>query len=101
VIDVSVSGKILRNSYANKNVLGMIATGDGRLLLCNYSGEPRGVVVYGENGKHIKTVKLNTAPFDIAFISRTDQYVVILFPVSGLVICLTFPVSSSTEHNVP
>jgi hypothetical protein len=36
----------------------MIATGDGKLLLCNHSGEQQGVVVYGENGKHIKTVKL-------------------------------------------
>jgi hypothetical protein len=37
------------------NVLGMIATGDGKLLLCNHFGEQQGVVVYGENGKHIKT----------------------------------------------
>jgi hypothetical protein len=59
------------------NVLGMIATDDGRLLLCDYSGEQGGVVVYGENGKHIKTVKLNH-PYDIALISRTDQYVVTL-----------------------
>jgi hypothetical protein len=59
------------------NVLGMIATDDGRLLLCNYSDEKGGVFVYGENGKHIKTVKLKY-PFDIAFISRTDQYVVTL-----------------------
>jgi hypothetical protein len=27
---------------------------------------------------HIKTVKLKESPFDIAFISRTDQYVVTL-----------------------
>ena len=60
------------------NVLGMIATDDGKLLLCNYSGEQGGVFVYGENGKHIKTVKLKDSPFDIAFISRTDQYVVTL-----------------------
>jgi hypothetical protein len=60
------------------NMLGMIATCDGGLLLCNFSGEQGGVVVYGENGKHIKTVKLKEAPFDIAFISRTDQYVVTL-----------------------
>jgi hypothetical protein len=60
------------------NVLGMIATGDGRLLLCNHSGEQRGVVVYGEDGKYIKTVKLKERPIDIAFISRTDQYVVTL-----------------------
>jgi hypothetical protein len=59
------------------NVLGMIATDDGGLLLCDYSGEQGGVAVYGENGKHIKTVKLQN-PFDIAFISRTDQYVVTL-----------------------
>ena len=59
------------------NVLGMIATGDGGLLLCDYSDEQGGVVVYGENGKHIKTVKLKY-PFDIAFISRTDQYVATL-----------------------
>ena len=60
------------------NVFGMIATGDGKLLLCNHSGKQQGVVVYGENGKHIKTVKLKDSPFDIAFISRTDQYVVTL-----------------------
>jgi hypothetical protein len=60
------------------NVLGMIATGDGKLLLCNHSGERPGVVVYGQNGKYIKTVKLKEAPFDIAFISRTYQYVVTL-----------------------
>jgi hypothetical protein len=59
------------------NVLGMIATDDGGLLLCNYSNEQGGVFVYGENGKHIKTVKLKY-PFDIAFISRTDQYVITL-----------------------
>ena len=56
----------------------MIATGDGKLLLCNHLGEQQGVVVYGENGKHIKTVKLKESHFDIAFISRTDQYVVTL-----------------------
>jgi hypothetical protein len=60
------------------NVLGMIATDDGGLLLCDFLGEQGGVVVYGENGKYIKTVKLKEAPFDIAFISRTDQYVVTL-----------------------
>jgi len=60
------------------NVIGMIATDDGKLLLCNYSGEQGGVVVYGENGKHIMTVKLKEPLFDIAFISRTDQYVVTL-----------------------
>jgi hypothetical protein len=43
----------------------MIATDDGKLLLCNYSEQEGGVVVYGENDKHIKTVKLNN-PFDIA-----------------------------------
>ena len=57
------------------NMLGMIATDDGRLLLCNFSGEQGGVV---ENGKYIKTMKLKEASFDIAFISRTDQYVVTL-----------------------
>jgi hypothetical protein len=36
------------------------------------------VVVYGENGKYIKTVKLKEPPFDIAFIPRTDEYVVTL-----------------------
>ena len=59
------------------NVLGMIATDDGKLLLCNHSDEQGGVFVYGENGKHIKTVQLKY-PFDIAFISRTDQYVITL-----------------------
>jgi hypothetical protein len=59
------------------NVLGMIATDDGKLLLCDHSEQQGGVVVYGENGKYIKTVKLNN-PFDIAFIPRTDQYVVTL-----------------------
>jgi hypothetical protein len=60
------------------NVLGMIATDDGGLLLCNYSGEQGGVVVYGQNGKYITTVKLKEPPFDIVFIPRTDQYVVTL-----------------------
>ena len=59
-------------------VFGMIATGDGKLLLCNYSGKQTSVVVYGENGKYIKTVKLKEPPFDIAFIPRTDEYVVTL-----------------------
>jgi uncharacterized membrane protein (UPF0127 family) len=59
----------------------MIATDDSGLLLCNYSDEEGGVFVYGENGKHIKTVKLEECPFDIAFISRTDQYVVTLSDV--------------------
>jgi hypothetical protein len=63
----------------------MIATDDGGLLLCNYSDEQGGVFVYGENGKHIKTVKLKY-PFDIAFISRTDQYVVTL----SVVHCIQF-----------
>jgi hypothetical protein len=67
------------------NVLGMIATDNGGLLLCNYLDEQGGVVVYGENDKHIKTVKLNY-PFDIAFISRTDQYVVTL----SVVHCIQF-----------
>jgi hypothetical protein len=66
-------------------VLGMIATDDGGLLLCNYLGEQGGVVVYGENDKYIKTVKL-IYPFDIAFIPRTDQYVVTL-PVAH---CIQF-----------
>jgi outer membrane protein assembly factor BamB len=56
----------------------MIATDDGGLLLCDYSEKTGGVVVYGENGKYIKTVTLKEVPFDIAFISRTDQYVVTL-----------------------
>jgi hypothetical protein len=68
------------------NVLGMIATDDGKLLLCNYSEQQRSVAVYGENGKYIKTVKLKELPFDIAFISRTDQYVVTLSVVS----CIQF-----------
>ena len=59
------------------NVLGMITTDDSGLLLCDYSDEQGGVFVYGENGKHITTVKLQN-PYDIAFISRTDQYVVTL-----------------------
>jgi hypothetical protein len=59
------------------HVRGMIATDDGGLLLCNYSDEQGGVFVYSENGQHIKMVKLEY-PFDIAFISRTDQYVVTL-----------------------
>jgi hypothetical protein len=63
----------------------MIATDNGRLLLCDYSGEQGGVVVYGENGKYIKKVKLKY-PFDIAFISRTDQYVVTL----SVVHCIQF-----------
>ena len=67
------------------NVLGMIATDDGGLLLCNYSNEKGGVFVYGENGKHIRTMKLNH-PYDIAFISRTDQYVVTL----SVVHCIQF-----------
>jgi hypothetical protein len=41
----------------------MIATGDDKLFLCSHSGEQQGVVVYGENGKHIKTVKLKDSPF--------------------------------------
>ena len=47
----------------------MIATGDGRLLLCNYSEQQGVVVFYGENGNYIKTVKLKNPidPFDIAF----------------------------------
>ena len=45
----------------------MIATGDGRLLLCNYSEQQGVVVVYGENGNYIKMVKLKKPPFDIAF----------------------------------
>jgi sugar lactone lactonase YvrE len=56
----------------------MIATDDGGLLLCNYLGKQGGIVVYGENGKHIKTVKLKEPPFDIVLISRTDQYIVTL-----------------------
>jgi hypothetical protein len=43
------------------NVLGMIATGDGGLLLCDYSEKKGGVVVYGENGKYIKKVTLKDA----------------------------------------
>jgi hypothetical protein len=35
-----------------------VSIGNGGLLLCDYSDEQGGVVVYGENGKHIKTVKL-------------------------------------------
>jgi hypothetical protein len=67
------------------NVLGMIPTDDGGLLLCNHSDEQGGVFVYGENGKHIRTVQLKY-PFDIAFISRTDQYVVTL----SVVHCIQF-----------
>jgi len=66
------------------NVRGMIVTGDGRLLLCNYSGKQKGVVVYGENGKYINTVKLKNPPFDIAFIQQTDQYVVTLPDVGSI-----------------
>jgi hypothetical protein len=66
-------------------VLGMIATDDGGLLLCDYSGEQGGVIVYGENGKYIKKVTLSY-PYDIAFISRTDQYVVTL----SVVHCIQF-----------
>jgi hypothetical protein len=66
------------------NVHGMIATCDGGLLLCNFLGEQGGVVVYGQNGKYIKTVKLKEAPFDIAFIPRTDQYVVTLSVIKSI-----------------
>ena len=66
------------------NMLGMIATCDGRLLLCNFSGEQGGVVVYGENGKYIKKVTLKDAPFDIAFIPRIDQYVVTLPVINSI-----------------
>jgi hypothetical protein len=45
----------------------MIATDDGGLLLCNYSEQQGVVVVYGENGNYIKTVKLKKLPFDITF----------------------------------
>jgi hypothetical protein len=48
------------------NVLGMIATGDGGLLLCDYSEKKGGVVVYGENGKYIKKVTLKDAPFELS-----------------------------------
>jgi hypothetical protein len=60
----------------------MIATGDGKLLLCNHSDEQGGVFVSGENGKHITTVKLQN-PYDIAFISqRTVEPVVVLIESS-------------------
>ena len=66
------------------NVLGMIATDDGGLLLCDYSEKKGGVVVYGENGKYIKKVTLKEAPFDIAFIPRIDQYVVTLPVINSI-----------------
>lgn len=59
------------------NVCGMVATDDGKVLLCEFSDE-HGVMVYSQNGLYIKTITLSDIPFDIAPIPRSNQYVVTL-----------------------
>lgn len=59
------------------NVCGMVATDDGKVLLCEFSDE-HGVMVYSQNGLYIKTVTLSDRPFDIAFVHRSNKYVVTL-----------------------
>ena len=54
------------------NVLGMIATDDGGLLLCDYSEKKGGVVVYGQNGKYINL--LTEFPFSISTNQFCDQH---------------------------
>jgi hypothetical protein len=59
------------------NVCGMVATDDGKVLLCEFSDE-HGVMVYSQNCLYIKTITLSDMPFDIALIPRSNKYVVTL-----------------------
>jgi hypothetical protein len=53
----------------------MIATGDGKLLLCNHSEEHRGVLVYGENGKYTKTVENHNDPDLVQVIPNITNFI--------------------------
>jgi len=57
------------------NVCGMVATDDGKVLLCEFSDE-HGIMVYSQNGLYIKTITLSDRPFDMALIPRSNKYVV-------------------------